>query len=252
MMPEPQPGWNRVHTFRTPPDVCSYLPEETMQLEVRCVYTMDQADYAQLLAEGWRRQGISFFRPTCPACKKCRSLRVLVDQFKPSKSQRRIWRKNNDVRFEIGEPTYSPRHLEIFDAYHRDMQRRRGWDYHCIDAEMYMELFLTGTFPFAREFRYYLGDKLVGVGLVDVTDRCSSSVYFYHDPDWRVRGPGVYSILAELQNAGRLGLTHHFLGYWIAECHSMAYKSRYRPHEVIQLGDSDDPPFSWLPADNES
>lgn len=249
MMSEPQASGKGELTFRTPLDVCSYLPQETMQLEVCYLFQLDQADYAQLLSEGWRRQGISFFRPTCPACLKCQSLRVVVDQFKRSKSQRRIWRKNSDVRIEIGKPTFSARHLEIFDEYHRDMQQRRGWDYHRIDAEMYIELFLSGSFEFAREFRYYRHDTLVGVGLVDVTDQCSSSVYFYHDPAWRPLGPGVYSMLAELQNADQLGLTHHFLGYWIAECPSMAYKARYRPHEVLHLGDSDESPSSWIPVD---
>jgi arginine-tRNA-protein transferase len=160
-----------------------------MQLEVRYLYTISPDEYGQLLSAGWRRQGISFFRPTCPACDKCRSLRIVVDQFKPSKSQRRIWRKNAEVRVEIGTPTFSARHLEIFDAYHRDMQQRRGWDYHCITADVYMELFLSGSFEFAREFRYLRQDELIGVGLVDVTDSCSSSVYFYHAPEVRASIP---------------------------------------------------------------
>jgi len=249
-MSEPQPGWKRELTFRTPPDVCSYLPDETMQLEVCYLFSIDQSEYTRLLSEGWRRQGISFFRPTCPVCNKCRSLRVVVEQFKPSKSQRRVWQKNSGVQIEIGAPTLSARHLELFDAYHRDMQQRRGWGYHRITAKTYAETFLSGSFDFAREFRYFRHDQLVGVGLVDVTESCSSSVYFYHDPEWRPLGPGVYSMLTELERAAQLGLTHHFLGYWIAECPSMAYKARYRPHEVLQLPCAEDSPSVWMPVDD--
>lgn len=248
MMSEPQQDYSSELTFRTPLDVCSYLPNETMQLEVRYLFDLDQASYGELLRDGWRRQGVSFFRPACPACTKCQSLRAVVRQFEPSKSQRRIWRKNSDVRIEIGEPTLSARHLELFDTYHRDMQQRRGWEYHGIDVETYLEVFLSGRFDFAREFRYYRHDELAGVGLVDVTDECSSSVYFYYDPSWRPFGPGVFSMLAELQNATQLGLTHHFLGYWITECPSMAYKARYRPHEVLRLGADGDPPGQWVPV----
>jgi arginine-tRNA-protein transferase len=55
-----------------------------------------------------------------------------------------------------------------------------------------------------------------------------------------------------MQHAERLGLTHHFLGYWIAECPSMAYKARYRPHEILQLGGSDESPAVWTPMDRLS
>jgi arginine-tRNA-protein transferase len=39
--------------------------------------------------------------------------------------------------------------------------------------------------------------------------------------------------MRQCQYARRHGLIYQYLGYWIAECPSMAYKSNYRPHEVL-------------------
>jgi arginine-tRNA-protein transferase len=125
------------------------------------------------------------------------------------------------------------------------MHRRRGWPRQTITEEEYYYNFLAGGWPFAREFLYYDQNRLVGVALTDVTGHSISSVYFYHDPAWRPEGPGVFSIMQQLQYAKERGLEHHYLGYWIAECPSMAYKSRYRPHEVLVGYPRDDEEPKW-------
>jgi len=52
--------------------------------------------YRELLRRGWRRFGLDFFRPACPRCVKCRSLRIDVPEFKPSSSQQRNLRRNSE------------------------------------------------------------------------------------------------------------------------------------------------------------
>jgi arginine-tRNA-protein transferase len=143
----------------------------------------------------------------------------------------------------------SAEHLALFERYHRDMHRRRGWPLRETSAEDYINTFLVGDFDFAYEFRYVSHDRIVGIGLVDLTPAGSSSAYFYHDPDWRQRQIGVFSLLIELQVAAELDLPHHYLGYWIAACPSMAYKCQYRPHEILKeyVPDSETP--EWQPED---
>jgi arginine-tRNA-protein transferase len=220
-------------SWQTPPESCSYLPHETASLVYRLTTRATAEECEALLERGWRRHGAFFFRPACPACVQCRSLRVPVAEFRPSKSQRRCWRRNADVRFELARPSVSREHLDLINRYHLDMHRRRGWPLRMWDESEYVSAFLVGDFDFAYELRYYQGSRLVGVGLIDVTPRCSSSAYFYHDPAWRPAAPGVYSMLVEIHMARRAGREFHYLGYWIEACGSMAYKSQYRPHELL-------------------
>src|SRR6266851_3419485 len=91
--------------FRTPLYTCSYLPYEIASLEYRILAGVTARAYQDLLQRGWRRFGQDFFRPACPQCVKCRSLRIKVDEFKPSRSQRRAMQHNSRIRVVIQAPT---------------------------------------------------------------------------------------------------------------------------------------------------
>src|SRR5262249_53435218 len=110
--------------FTTPPRPCSYLPDRTASLRYRVVGALSAADYFERMRQGWRRFGHSLFRPRCPACTACRSLRVPVAAFRPNRSQRRAWRDNADVRLSIGAPGVSGEKLALYDRYHTAQTER--------------------------------------------------------------------------------------------------------------------------------
>lgn len=163
-------------------------------MEHRLIGEIRGEDYESLLMRGWRRFGLDFFRPACPTCVKCRSLRLEARGFKPDKSQRRILKANAGLRVVVEKPSLTPEHIELWNAYHAFMHDLRGWKQDKMSAADYTEAFLLMDFDFAREFRYYSGKKLVGVGLVDVLPDSISSAYFFHDPAWRKQGLGVFSV----------------------------------------------------------
>ena len=231
--------------FRTPLYTCSYLPYEIASLEYRILAGVTACSYQELLRRGWRRFGEDFFRPACPRCVKCRSLRVNVDEFMPSRSQRRTLQHNSQIRVVVQSPTVTMEHLRLYNAYHEDMHRRRDWRRQTMTEESYEQTFLAGDNGFAREFLYLDEDRLVGVGLVDMVADALSSVYFFHDPRLRSKALGVFSILHELQFAKEQGLRYQYLGYWISECQSMSYKAQYRPHEILQQYPADDEEPTW-------
>src|SRR5438094_10153234 len=68
--------------YLTPPHTCSYLPKQIALLEYLSCRTLTLSEYGLLLEQGWRRFGRSVFRPRCPFCTACWSLRVVVDEFK--------------------------------------------------------------------------------------------------------------------------------------------------------------------------
>ncbi len=219
--------------FQAPLGGCSYLPWEQSSLEYRGLAHVSERAFEEMLSRGWRRHGRNFFRPACPQCVKCRSLRVDVNAFHPSKSQRRAMKKNADVRLEVGPARVTGEHVRLYNAWHADMHVRSGWRDSRTNSESYAEAFLAGDWPFAKEFRYYRENRLIGVGLVDVLPDALSSVYFYHDPLWRSLSPGTFTVQKEIEYARQTGRRHLYLGYWIAECRSMAYKAQFGPHEIL-------------------
>jgi len=85
----------------------------------------------------------------------------------------------------------------------------------------------------AREMAYFEGERLVGIGLVDVTPRALSSIYFFYHPEVAASSLGVASVLFEIEWARRMGCTHLYLGYRVSNCPSTAYKAQYGPHELL-------------------
>lgn len=244
--------WKEHYRFDTGPYPCSYLPDRTANLDYRILTGVTPVAYLEFLRRGWRRFGYHYFRPACAHCVKCRSIRINVNEFKPTKSQRRTLKRNAHIRVRIQRPSVSQEHLDLYQIYHDDMNQRRGWPIHPISERRYAESFLQGGGEFSREFLYYDGDTLVGVGLVDLVPEAGSSIYFFHHPDWRPLAPGVFSLLYELQYARENGHTYHYLGYWIPECQSMAYKSQYRPHEILERYPEDDEEPEWYPPEEET
>lgn len=209
---------------------------------------LDAAAFGQLLRRGWRRFGNYVFRPQCPICRSCRSIRVPTDSFSPTKSQRRNLSRNAHIDVEVTRPDVTDDHVDLFNAYHRDMSRRRGWPENSTSFQNYYESFIGGRFEFAREFRYWNEDRLVGIGIVDEVADGLSSAYFYHDPAWRRLGPGTFSMLTELQYAQEHGIPFAYLGYWIRDNDSMNYKAKFRPHELLETYVDDDTEPVWHPA----
>ncbi|MDA8017704.1 MAG: arginyltransferase [Thermoanaerobaculia bacterium] len=212
---------------------CSYLPDRVARMRYRLMPDCPPATYEKLVSRGWRRFGATLFRPTCRRCDECLGLRLDVATFEPNRSQRRALRRNTDLTIVLRRASISDEHLDLYDRYHTDMAERRGWEEKVFDAEGYHATFVAGGDPFAHELLYYDGTRLLGVALVDILPSSLSAVYCYYDPAERQRGIGVFSVLAQVELARQYGIPYVYLGYWIEENRSMAYKSRYRPHQIL-------------------
>jgi arginine-tRNA-protein transferase len=215
------------------PRACSYLPQETAALEYRIVQELDAREYERLLALGYRRFGSQLFRPECPDCTQCVSIRVLVQEFEPSAGFRRILRKNERIRIVRQRPNVTQAHLDLYYRYHHFMSQIRDWRRDRISRAEYVESFVAGGGDFAWQWLYYDGDDLVGVALMDETAESISLVYLYYDPAWRASSPGTFSFLVQLAHAREAGKLYAYPGYWIPANTSMAYKARFRPFERL-------------------
>jgi arginine-tRNA-protein transferase len=223
-----------LYTFTTGPSECVYLPDQDWSLNYEVFGELSPAEYQARLNEGWRRFGFSLFKPQCPSCRKCQSLRVPVATFQPDRSQRRAIAANEgDVRLTIGPPTVTDDKLELYDRFHAFQHDTKGWPAHENEtAAAYRSSFIENPFP-TEEWSYRLGDKLIGVGYVDHLPAGYSAIYFFYDPEQRERSLGTYNVLSILREAAKRGLPYVYLGYYVEGCRSLEYKGRFRPHEVI-------------------
>jgi arginyl-tRNA--protein-N-Asp/Glu arginylyltransferase len=223
--------------FTPPPSTCGYLPDRNWQLTYEVVADLTPAEYLERVNAGWRRFGHTLFRPTCPNCSRCRSLRIPVATFRPDRSQRRAWAMNDgQVRLEIGPPVVTAEKLDLYDRFHDFQHRHRNWPPHTPESTAsYTESFVDNPIP-TEEWRYRLGRKLVGVGYVDPLPNGLSAIYFFHDPGERRRSLGTFNVLCVIREAAARGLEHVFLGYYVEGCRSLEYKARFRPNEILDGG----------------
>jgi arginine-tRNA-protein transferase len=137
---------------------------------------------------------------------------------------------------KIASPSLTPERLALYNAFHDHGHQTKGWpapsDESTGDGRSGLDLLLRNPFP-TEEWSYWIGDRLLGIGYVDVLAAGLSAIYFFHDPREHKRSLGTLNILHMIDAAGRRGLSHVYLGYYVNGCRSLEYKARFRPNEVF-------------------
>jgi leucyl-tRNA---protein transferase len=217
------------------PERCGYLPDRDWRFENIYVLEMTPAEYGSHLERGWRRFGRTLFRPRCATCTACQSLRIPVAQFRPNRSQKRNAALNeNEISLRVAAPRLTQTKLDLFDRYHLYQSAHKGWPEHAgKEQDEYRAHFLDNPIP-TEEWRYTLGQQLVGVGYVDVMPNALSGIYFFYEPEERGRGLGIWNVLCLIEQARVRGLAYVYLGYFVPGCATMKYKGTFYPHERRQ------------------
>jgi len=215
---------------------CPYLPDRQKRYRYFYALELSAAELDGLLRAGWRKFGPYFFRPDCPGCRSCIPLRVPVDAFAPSRSQRRVLRANRDVEVRFGALQLTE---EVFRIYREHAAGRFDQP---TSLEEFAASFYLPSCP-ALQSELHLAGTQIGVGFLDVAAAGLSSVYFSYDPRYAGRSPGILGALLEIEQARRLGLAYYYLGYYVPGSPRMAYKDRFRPREHLDWQSG-----RWLPA----
>ncbi|WP_457606211.1 arginyltransferase [Nitratifractor sp.] len=212
---------------------CAYLPGRQVRMFYRYIREADTPFASAVIRRGWRRFGNYFFHPICQDCNECKSLRIEVEAFRPSRSQRRVIRRNEETQILVQSPSLTPDHIRLYNRYHRWKAEKDGWKYREINEHEYYENFVEGAHDFGYEVLYIRDNRLVGVDLIDLLEDGISAIYFYHDPDYARLSLGTYSLIYQIGLARRLGLPYIYLGYWVDGCKAFAYKERFPPEEIL-------------------
>ncbi len=212
-----------------PEHPCPYLPGRTARNRGFWADKIPGDLYRDLMDAAFRRSGKVVYQPICTGCRQCVPIRVPVNRFKQSKSQRRCWRKNADLRVEIGHPELSDAKLQLYEKYVAQWHGSKS----NIEADD-LKMFLYDSPVPTAEFVYRnAADDILAVGICDIGDDSLSSVYFYFDPEQAHRSLGTFGALFEIEYARSQLFHYYYLGYWIKGCAAMKYKTSYRPCELL-------------------
>lgn len=222
------------------PHECPYLPGRVAQSRAFWADELPAELYVRFMDAGFRRSGKIVYQPTCARCRECVPIRVPVNAFRPSKSQRRCWKRNVDeVSVTFGLPAADDESFALYRRYLTDWHRRDDDDDDekpKTDSREDFETFLYDSPVETMEFKYrdVTSGHLLAVGICDASATSLSSVYFFHDPSERRRGLGTFGALYEISFARERGLEHYYLGYHVRGCRAMQYKASFRPCEFLR------------------
>ena len=212
---------------------CSYIEHrQANSLFVDPDMTMTAQIYSQLIQQGFRRSGNHTYTPYCKKCHDCIPVRLNIEQFTLSRSQKRCLNKNKQLQINEHSSSFNPEHYQMYCQYVSSRHEGGGMD--DPSEASYMD-FLTSSWSETQFFEFKEDKKLIAVAVTDIVDNGLSAVYTFFDPNkiYQARSLGVYSILWQIQEAKRRGLQWLYLGYWIKQCKKMNYKDKYQPLEYF-------------------
>ena len=188
----------------------------------------------RLSRAGFRRSHNIAYAPVCPSCQACVPIRIPVANFQPDRTLRRICARQCAAGGFRGPGARHRRAVPAVPALPEarhgdgDMATMSFYDYRAMVEDTPIETFIV-------EFRDP-DDRMVSACLADRLGDGLSAVYCFFAPGLERRSLGTHAILWLIERARSLGLPYVYLGYWVPESRKMAYKSRFRPAEVLVGG----------------
>jgi arginine-tRNA-protein transferase len=223
--------------FLTPGGPCPYLPGRTE----RKVFARLNGALAQPLNEalthsGFRRSQMIAYRPACDGCSACVSVRVVTREFEPSRSQKRLARRNTDlVRAEV-KAEATREQFALLRAYLDSRHAGGGmsdmglFDYVAMVEETPVDTHIVEYREASTDGR---PSRLLACALTDVLRDGLSMVYSFFHPGEDARSLGTHMILDHVVEAQAQKLPYVYLGYWIRGSAKMNYKARFQPLEAL-------------------
>ncbi len=229
--------------YVTAPQACPYLPGRSeRKLFTHLTHDKPRPLVDSLLRGGFRRSQNIAYMPYCEGCQACVSIRVVVDEFEPSRSFKRVSQRNADIVASRVAAVPTSEQYSLFRGY---IDQRHGdggmADMTVLDYAMMIEDSIIDTFlteyrvgePSSPGSKVKSKGPLKGIALCDRLTDGISMVYSFYDTDEQDRSLGTYMILEQIAEARRLGLPYLYLGYWIEGSRKMAYKQRFGPQERL-------------------
>jgi arginyl-tRNA--protein-N-Asp/Glu arginylyltransferase len=191
-----------------------------------------------LWENGWRHFGTHFFRYNLGIyefdIRRVIPLRVRLAEFSLSKSQRRVLRKNSDLKTVIA-PIEITTDAEAIFARHK-----HRFDYGVPDSVYdFLSLSPSKEPCEAKQLSVYAGDSLIAESYFDIGDKAVSGIYAMFEPEYASRSLGIFTMLKEIEFAINSGKEFYYQGYCYDGDSFYDYKKRFRGTEAYDWS------FSW-------
>lgn len=230
--------------YVTTPYACGYIAKNLSQSLIATPYSAVDADvYSTLIKQGFRRSGKFAYRPHCENCNKCVPVRLVLDQFTPTRSQKRAAKQHADLTVNILPLSFHQAHFDLYKQYqalrHAEDILEKDTDANTskTEKEQYQEFICQSNVESVMiEFKN-AKNQIKIVSIVDIIADGCSAVYTFYDATEAKASYGTFAIMWLANWAEGLKLAYLYLGYWIQESQKMAYKEKFTVQEKLIDGE---------------
>lgn len=197
-------------------------------------------DMDRLWAEGWRHFGIFFFRYQRTTHDQMEfnvlPLRIDLERFVLSRSQKRVLKTNDDAQIVIGPASIDDEKEALFFKHRRRFTENVPSSLHDFLSPA------PDSVPCRNlELSVYQGARLMAVTFLDLGENATSAVYAIFDPAEAKRSLGILMMLHSIRISRERGYRYYYPGYAYREPFSYDYKKRFGGLEYL------DWEFGWKP-----
>ncbi len=231
--------------YLTAPYQCSYLEGQEARSQVATPgFLITPPIYSELVRQGFRRSGTFTYRPRCDNCLGCVPVRVEVNAFSATRTQRRAWQRHHRLEASLHPLQDKPEYFELYRRYQNARHPDGGMSN---DSHDQYQKFLLQSHVDSMLVEFREEGTLRMVSIIDALDDGLSSVYTFFEPEHKQASYGTYNVLWQIELCRQLQLPFLYLGYWIRESRKMAYKANFQPlqglvHGAWQILEVDQPP----------
>ena len=211
-----KPSFEKIQFYKTTEYNCSYIDKMDAQSLVVTPYkSINQNIFQDLIEKGFRRSGQYIYKPNCKSCTACIPIRLPVQKFLFSKTQKRIYKKYSFFKVREAPLTFKQKHFDLYLKYQNKRHSFINNDQNNVDD--YKDFLIKSNVK-SKFIEFWDGDLLKIVSIVDIVSDGISAVYTFYDPDDKKVSYGTYSIIWLINWCKAQQLKNMYLGYWIGEC----------------------------------
>ena len=163
-------------------------------------------------------------------------LRIDLDEYFPSKSQRKRLRKNDHLEVSNRILRLNEEHLELFELHAERFSHNRPGSIHGFLSPWSHVMPSHG-----RMLEVYDGEDFIAASYFHIGADCVAGNYCIHHPDYAHLSLGTYTMLLELQWAKEIGCKYYYPGFVYDVPSEFDYKLNFHGLEYFDWAGS------WYP-----
>ncbi len=181
------------------------------------------------LAAGWIHVGDYFkrkpFQTSDPVPVRNVPIRIRLKDFSLSKHQKRVLKKNTDIRVEIRQLAITSEEEELFGQHKRRFA--------VIPPKSIYDVIPLSQMTDIKKLSVYEDKRLIAASYLDMGSASTYSMYAMFDPAFAWRSLGILTIIKEIQFSILQGMEFYYLGFVYEDPSYYDYKKHFHGLECF-------------------